>query len=69
MHFEFPDAVAKAAEKNPRDPTPLFLVGVYLYFDGQANRAEAFFQRALELARQPAERRFLEARLGQLTMS
>jgi hypothetical protein len=30
-------------------------VGVYLYFDGQTNRAEAFFHRALELAGDDAD--------------
>jgi hypothetical protein len=49
------NAIAKAAEKSPQDPTPLFLVGVYLYFDGQTNRAEAFFHRALELAGDDAD--------------
>jgi RNA polymerase sigma-70 factor (ECF subfamily) len=33
---------------------------------GQTEAARASYQRALELARQPAERRFLRARLAQL---
>lgn len=49
------NAVAKAAEKSPQDPNPFFLVGVYLHFDGQTDRAEAFFHRALELAGDDAE--------------
>jgi RNA polymerase sigma-70 factor (ECF subfamily) len=34
---------------------------------GLAEAARASYQRALELARQPAERRFLQARLAQLS--
>ena len=33
----------------------LFLVGVHLHFDGQAQRAEKFFQRGAELAGDDAE--------------
>lgn len=36
---------------------------------GQSDAARLSYQRALELARQPAERRFLEARLAQLATS
>ena len=34
---------------------------------GQSEAAQASYQRALELTRQPAERRFLQARLAQLS--
>jgi len=44
------DALAKAAEEKPTDGDLLFMVGVYLHFDGQADRARKFFQRAAEIA-------------------
>jgi len=44
------EALAQAAEENPHDADLLFLVGVYLQFDGQAERATPFFQRAAQLA-------------------
>jgi tetratricopeptide (TPR) repeat protein len=44
------DALAQAAVDRPDDANRLFLVGVYLHFDGQVQRAEKFFRRALELA-------------------
>ena len=43
------DALAKAAHEKPEDPDLLLLVGVFLYFDGQTDRAEPFFQRADQL--------------------
>ena len=33
------DALAEAAEANPNDADLLFLLGVHLHFDGQADRA------------------------------
>ena len=44
------DAMAAAAEKAPHDADLLFLVGVHLHFDGQPDRAAAFFKRAGQLA-------------------
>ena len=44
------DALALAATKKPNDADLLFLLGVYLHFDGQADRAKPFFDRAAELA-------------------
>jgi tetratricopeptide (TPR) repeat protein len=43
------DALAQAATDNPNDADLLFLVGVFLHFDGQADRAAPFFQRAAGL--------------------
>ena len=43
------DKLAAAATAHPDNPDLLFLVGVYLYFDGQAERAAPFFQRAVQL--------------------
>lgn len=45
------DAMAKAAEAKSGNADLLFLIGVYLHFDGQTERARPFFQRAAELAR------------------
>jgi len=44
------DALAKAAEDDPTNADLPFLLGVFLHFDGQADRAQAFFQRAEQLA-------------------
>lgn len=44
------DALAQAATDNPNDADLLFLVGVFLHFDGQRDRAAPFFQRAARLA-------------------
>jgi hypothetical protein len=44
------DALAKAAEDNPRNSDFLFLVGIQLYFGGQPQRSEQFFERAATLA-------------------
>jgi tetratricopeptide (TPR) repeat protein len=43
------DAMANTAEENPNDAGLLFLIGVRLHFDGQADRAKVFFQRAAQL--------------------
>lgn len=45
------ESLAHAAELQPENPDLLFLVGVFLYFSGQAERSEAFFQRAEQLTR------------------
>lgn len=47
VHLE---ALAQAATDNPNDADLLFLVGVFLHFDGQRDRAVPFFQRAAGLA-------------------
>jgi Tfp pilus assembly protein PilF len=47
------DALAKAANLDPLDGDLLFVVGVWLYFDGQLQRAAPFFQRAAQLADGP----------------
>lgn len=44
------DMLAAAAFDNPQDSDRLFLVAVYLYFDGKAPRSERFFRRASQLA-------------------
>ena len=44
------EALAAAAEKRPNDANFLFLIGVHLYFDGQAARAAPFFRAAAQLA-------------------
>lgn len=44
------DALAQAATNEPNDADLLFLVGVFLHFDGQMDRAKPFFQRAARLA-------------------
>ncbi len=49
------DVLAQAAADKPNDANLLFLVGVHLHFDGQAEQAEQFFQRAKELAGDDAE--------------
>jgi hypothetical protein len=43
------ETLAKAVEANPFDATPLVALGMLLYFDGQPERAEAFFARAAQL--------------------
>ena len=43
------DELAEAAEANPNDADLLLLLGIHLYFDGQAQRAKTFFDRAREL--------------------
>lgn len=49
------DALATAADKNSNDANLLFLLGVSLHFDGQAERAKTFFDRAAKLAGNDAE--------------
>lgn len=44
------DALAKEAEDNPRSSDLLFLVGIQLYFGGQPERSQQFFERAATLA-------------------
>lgn len=43
------DALAAAAADEPNNPDLLFLVGVFLYFDGQPHRAKPFFERMTQL--------------------
>ncbi len=45
------DALAKAAEKAPNDPDLMFLLGVFLHFDDQPDRAAIFFGQAARLNR------------------
>ena len=45
------EALAEAAEAKPNDADLLFLLGVHLHFDGQAQRAARFFDRAVEACR------------------
>lgn len=44
------DVLAKQAGKEPNNGDLLFLVGVFLHFDGQPQRAKVFFQKAAQLA-------------------
>lgn len=44
------DVLAKEAGQQPESADLLFLVGVFLHFDGQPQRAKVFFQRAAQLA-------------------
>ncbi len=44
------DALAKAAEEDPTNADLPFLLGVFLHFDDQPDRAKAFFERAIQLA-------------------
>ena len=44
------EALAKAAWRHERDDDLLFLLGLFLHYDGQAERANNFFRKALELA-------------------
>lgn len=44
------NALAQAATDQPHSADLPFLLGVYLYFDGQPDLAAPFFQRAAELA-------------------
>jgi len=43
------EALAKAVEASPFDPTLLFLLGMHLHFDGQTKRAESFLTRCAQL--------------------
>ena len=49
------EALATAMESSPNDADLLFLLGVHLYFDGQADRAAKFFQRTHDIAPENAE--------------
>lgn len=46
------EALAVASEKDPNNADLLFLLGVFLHFDGQRTRAALFFERAAQLAGQ-----------------
>jgi hypothetical protein len=54
------DALAEAATEAPQDADLLLLLGVFLYFDGQVERASPFFQRAEQLAGAQYVKGFLE---------
>lgn len=56
------DALAKAATDQPANSDLLFLLGIFLHFDGQTDRAKPFFQRAAQLAGE--ERAHLQAFLN-----
>lgn len=43
------EELAEAADQNPQDSNLLFLLGMQLYFDGQTDRSQLFFQRAAQL--------------------
>jgi tetratricopeptide (TPR) repeat protein len=43
------DAMAKAAQEDGHNGDLLFLLGVHLFFDGQADKAATFFQRASQI--------------------
>jgi len=43
------EALAQAADKDERNGKLLFLLGVYLHFDGQPDRARLFFEQARQL--------------------
>jgi len=43
------DALAAAAGDEPNNAELLFLVGVFLFFDGQPHRAKPFFERAAQM--------------------
>jgi len=44
------DALAKAADAQPHNADLLFLLGVALYFNGQADQAATFFQKSNQMA-------------------
>jgi len=56
------EAMAKAADTKFETSDLLFVIGLYLHFDGQTERAKPFFQRAAQLAGGSAAH--LEAFLG-----
>jgi tetratricopeptide (TPR) repeat protein len=56
------DALARAAEEEPRSGEKFFIFGVWLHFDGQAEKARTAFQRAAQLAQ--GEQPHLSAFLG-----
>ncbi len=43
------DALARTALEHDRDATNWFLVGMMLHFDGQGERAQSFFRKAMQL--------------------
>ena len=45
-HFE---ALAHTVDENTGNPSLLFLLGMQLFFDGQVDRSQLFFQRAADL--------------------
>jgi tetratricopeptide (TPR) repeat protein len=55
------DQLATHVEEDPDDGERLFLLGVFLHFDGQPQRAQLFFQRAKQLL---SDVRHLEAFLS-----
>lgn len=61
------EALAQAALNRPLESEPLFLLGVFLFYDGQAERSRAFFARAAELSEPHAAHLapFLEALAAQ----
>jgi tetratricopeptide (TPR) repeat protein len=44
------DALAAAVEAKPADADRMFVLGVFLHFDGQLDRAATFFERAEKIA-------------------
>ncbi len=44
------EALAREALDNPRDADLLFLLGVFIHFDGESDRAQKFFARAAEMS-------------------
>jgi tetratricopeptide (TPR) repeat protein len=44
------EALASTAEKEPSNGDLMLLIGVFLYYDGQENRAVPFLERAAQLA-------------------
>lgn len=61
------EALAKAATDKPHDGDLLFLVGVFLFFDGQPGRAGPFFERAAELT--PGDKAHLTGFLAEIEKS
>jgi hypothetical protein len=43
------DSLANAALRDPNDADLLFVLGVFLHFDGQSERAKKFFAKSQEL--------------------
>jgi len=44
------EALARQALDRPEDPDMLFLIGIFLHFEGERERAQRFFQSAAKLA-------------------
>jgi tetratricopeptide (TPR) repeat protein len=53
------NTLARAAEAEPQNAELMLLLGVFLHFDGQAERAAAFFQQAVKLGEGEAAKSFL----------